>query len=41
VKSVEDDWGVAADVSKRGSVSNANTMRIIPQLDEWNDSRTG
>jgi hypothetical protein len=41
VKSAEDDWGVAADVSKRGSVSNANTMTIIPQMDEWIDSGAG
>jgi hypothetical protein len=37
-----DDWGSAnANASKRGSVSNANTLRMIPSLDKRCDSRLG
>jgi hypothetical protein len=37
-----DDWGSAnANASKRGSVSNANTLRMIPSLDKRCDSRPG
>ncbi|XP_046447945.1 uncharacterized protein LOC124196771 isoform X3 [Daphnia pulex] len=37
-----DDWGSAnANASKRGSASNANTLRMIPSLDKRCDSRPG